>query len=149
MVGFFKSGAPLLPGFVIVDLPTPAPKRYGCSYRKGTLKPIASRFDSLEVPEGWKPDPNRVWGSTQGEESSNNLGVNSASSHHQWKAGMSADEVRAYIAIVVESDKFSMLNSEARSSGSNNCRVPNAQFGITFPRKTESVYKATGTARML
>lgn len=63
----------------------------------------ASRFDPLQVPDDWKPDPSRIWdlrSDIQQSMNSSALGAGSSSaSHQQWKAGISANEVRQNIAL--------------------------------------------------
>lgn len=69
--GFFKNGAPLLGGFVVAEVPVPAPPT----------------FEPPVVPQSWNPDPNLVWNS----ESAPPTG-NEPISHQEWKKGVSADE---------------------------------------------------------
>ncbi|KAG8805537.1 hypothetical protein FRC19_007820, partial [Serendipita sp. 401] len=76
--GFFKNGAPLLPGFVIVDIPIPKPES----------------FEPPQVPENWDPDPNKVWDSKWDVQPkpTTTLDTGPTSDHQQWKKGVSSDE---------------------------------------------------------
>ncbi|KAF5351318.1 hypothetical protein D9758_008012 [Tetrapyrgos nigripes] len=71
----FRDGTMVLDGFVLSD------------------KPVAEDrwFPLPEIPQGWAPDPRRVWGQTQNDKE--NLKTDTAVvPHEKWKSGMSADE---------------------------------------------------------
>ncbi|PVG04697.1 DUF1604-domain-containing protein [Serendipita vermifera] len=76
--GFFSNGAPLLPGFQIIDIPAPA----------------TQRFDPPLVPDGWVPNPAKLWGldPKDSASSSTKSATQPTISHHDWKTGISADE---------------------------------------------------------
>ncbi|CAG8654042.1 15352_t:CDS:2, partial [Acaulospora colombiana] len=68
---------PLLSGFQIVDTPAPA----------------TQKFDSPVVPDGWAPNPAKVWGLDPRESSSSaKPTTQSAIPYHDWKQGIPADE---------------------------------------------------------
>jgi hypothetical protein len=55
-----------------------------------------ARFDSVRVPDDWKPDPNQVWDLKPEEATIQKAG--GPVSHQQWKS-TSADEVRENILL--------------------------------------------------
>jgi hypothetical protein len=101
------------------------------------------RFDPPEVPGRWTPDPTRVWDSTQEGGASNRPGSDPVSSHQQWKTGISADEVRAYIAMWFNLMDSFIYKSEALFLGSSSYLQLSAQFGITFPQRTGNVCRGS------
>lgn len=108
-----------------------------------------SRFDPPEVPEGWTADPSRVWDSTQEGGASNKPGSGPASSHQQWKTGISADEVRTYIAMWFNLMNFFIYKSEALFSESSSYPQLSARFGITSPQRTGSAYRGSKIIQMV
>lgn len=74
----FSSGIPVLAGFAIDDEPV-APDTW---------------FTVPEVPEGWKPNPKRVWESDPNKENVQAQAekLKEPMTYHKWKTGMSSDE---------------------------------------------------------
>jgi G patch domain-containing protein 1 len=57
------------------------------------------RYPLPEVPKGWKPNPQRVWGKNQDKENveAASAPTPSIKSHQDWKKGVSADEVGLFL----------------------------------------------------
>lgn len=91
----FRDGMPVLAGFVLSDKSV-AEDRWldPLSYsRCSDISQTYFRFPLPDVPSGWKPDPNRVWGKEN--VSNDRPAASEPTSHSKWKSGISADQVSA------------------------------------------------------
>jgi hypothetical protein len=90
----FRDGQPVLAGFVLSDKPV-AEDRWLvflmiCGITEFTLP--SSRFPLPDIPEGWKPDPRRVW--DKDKENLKNAEISSQpTAHGKRNTGISADQV--------------------------------------------------------